>query len=129
MTAQADERRGPALPINTLHMRFDIERLAVLRRDFDRAHDIARRRRPTREMTGKDARQSAVAIELVEIGVAEIIEQRAIGEERIGPARHEHADRQHVDEPGARKRGIERVPARVLQGAGDVLDEITGRPL
>ena len=86
-----------------------VERLAVLRLDLDRGG----RRRPRGQATQKHPRQPAVRRERVEVGIAEIVEQRAVGVDRIGSARHQHADREKVDD---RHRAGRRVVHRVRGG-------------
>ena len=100
--AQADQRRRPAAPVDALNMGVHVERLAVLRLDLDRGG----RRSPRGQAAQKHPRQPAVRRERVEVGIAEIVEQRAVGVERLGSARHQHADRKKVDHRHRAGRGV-----------------------
>ena len=75
-------------------MRFDVDRLPVLRPQLDAAALGAVRRRAPRE----NARKSAVRGERRQIGITELIEQRAVGVQRFRLSRHDDAEGQQIEQ-------------------------------
>ena len=90
-------------------MRVGSQRFAVLSLDLDGLGRSPSRQRLWRAPK-KHARKPSVSHQGLKISIAKIIKQRAVCEQRMRSARHQHANGQQVDQPRfpIRLRGFQR---------------------